>query len=209
MKEKKTIKEFADELNIDRKKVKNKVDYLKRNGEISADIQSGVSYLSKADQIRVCKALNIPIFYTNSADFQLPVSQLKEQVKDLKSDKEFLKKRLEEQERANSELRILLEKSINQKEQLSLAEKSTENPQTEIAETIDNKELDPVSDVAEKSTEIFSDDIYTEKKFWEVNPNYKGYWHTLVTAKKSGSTWRISQLRARRLRNYYKRAKGN
>lgn len=80
MNNKKTIRELANELNIERKKVKNKVDYLKRNGEISADIQSGVIYLSEADQITVCKSLNVPIFYANLADSQLPVNQLKEQV---------------------------------------------------------------------------------------------------------------------------------
>lgn len=44
MSDKKTIKELANELNIDRKRSK-KVDYLKINSEVSADIQSGVSYL--------------------------------------------------------------------------------------------------------------------------------------------------------------------
>lgn len=85
--------------------------------------------------------MNVPIFYANLADSQLPVNQLKEQVEDLKSDKEFLKKRIEEQERANSELRILLEKSIKQNEQPSLAENMSKKPQIENAETIYNKEI--------------------------------------------------------------------
>lgn len=204
MEDKKTITELADELNIERKKVKNKVDYLKKNGEISADIQSGVSYLSNADQITVCKALNVPIFYTNSADFQLPVSQLKEQVEDLKVDKSFLKKRLEEQERANSELRILLEKSIKQNEQLSLAKNVAKKPQIENAETIDNKELDRVSGVAEKPTEKSFEEMTEEEKFWELNPNYKGYWNERLRPLREGKldrqSFKIAKIRARRLK---------
>ena len=204
MNNKKTIRELANELNIERKKVKNKVDYLKRNGEISADIQSGVIYLSEADQITVCKSLNVPIFYANLADSQLPVNQLKEQVEDLKSDKEFLKKRIEEQERANSELRILLEKSIKQNEQPSLAENMSKKPQIENAETIYNKEINHFSAVAEKPTEKSYEEMTEEEKFWELNPNYKSYWNERLRPLREGKldrqSFKVAKLRARRLK---------
>ena len=204
MNNKKTIRELANELNIERKKVKNKVDYLKRNGEISADIQSGVIYLSEADQITVCKSLNVPIFYANLADSQLPVNQLKEQVEDLKSDKEFLKKRIEEQERANSELRILLEKSIKQNEQPSLAENMSKKPQIENAETIYHKEITRFSGVAENPTEKSYEEMTEEEKFWELNPNYKSYWNERLRPLREGKldrlSFKVAKLSAQRLK---------
>ncbi|MGK1340468.1 hypothetical protein ACRE8W_26150, partial [Klebsiella pneumoniae] len=59
--ERKTVKEFADELNMDKKQLQNKLNYWKKKGaetwNFSDTFSDGVRTLTKPEQERVCELL--------------------------------------------------------------------------------------------------------------------------------------------------------
>ena len=134
----KTIKEFAQEVNLDKKQLQNKLAYWKKKGKetwnFSDTFSDGVRILTKAEQERIYELLGIPFFRQVSddseslseADSSFRSSHLKEkilllehQLLEIKSDKEYLKNQVlkgqnekEELLQSNAELRILLQNTI-------------------------------------------------------------------------------------------------
>lgn len=208
--EQKTIKEFADELNMDKKQLQNKLNYWKKKGaetwNFSDTFSDGVRTLTKAEQERVCELLGIPIFRQNSDGFQKSendenVELLKEKIATLEEDKKFLQSQLETQNQANAEMRILLQNSLKQ-----LSEKVSEIYRIENLETVDTKEIDKYSEVSEKPSE-------NEELFWKMNPNYKGYWNERLRPLREGKwdrqSWRLAKLRAYRLKTTLEKIEKN
>ncbi len=208
--EQKTIKEFADELNMDKKQLQNKLNYWKKKGaetwNFSDTFSDGVRTLTKPEQERVCELLGIPIFRQSSDGFQKPkndenVELLKEKIATLEEDKKFLQAQLETQNQANAEMRILLQNSLKQ-----LSEKVSEIYRIENLETVDNKEIDKYSEVSEKPSE-------NEELFWKMNPNYKGYWNERLRPLREGKwdrqSWRLAKLRAYRLKTTLEKIEKN
>lgn len=208
--EQKTIKEFADELNMDKKQLQNKLNYWKKKGaetwNFSDTFSDGVRTLTKPEQERVCELLGIPIFRQSSDGFQKPkndenVELLKEQIATLEEDKKFLQAQLETQNQANAEMRILLQNSLKQ-----LSEKVSEIYRIENLETVDTKEIDKYSEVSEKPSE-------NEELFWKMNPNYKGYWNERLRPLREGKwdrqSWRLAKLRAYRLKTTLEKIEKN
>lgn len=208
--EQKTIKEFADELNMDKKQLQNKLNYWKKKGaetwNFSDTFSDGVRTLTKPEQERVCELLGIPIFRQSSDGFQKPkndenVELLKEKIATLEEDKKFLQAQLETQNQANAEMRILLQNSIKQ-----LSEKVSEIYRIENLETVDTKEIDKYSEVSEKPSE-------NEELFWKMNPNYKGYWNERLRPLREGKwdrqSWRLAKLRAYRLKTTLEKIEKN
>lgn len=208
--EQKTIKEFADELNMDKKQLQNKLNYWKKKGaetwSFSDTFSDGVRTLTKPEQERVCELLGIPIFRQSSNGFQKPkndenVELLKEKIATLEEDKKFLQAQLETQNQANAEMRILLQNSLKQ-----LSEKVSEIYRIENLETVDTKEIDKYSEVSEKPSE-------NEELFWKMNPNYKGYWNERLRPLREGKwdrqSWRLAKLRAYRLKTTLEKIEKN
>lgn len=208
--EQKTIKEFADELNMDKKQLQNKLNYWKKKGaetwNFSDTFSDGVRTLTKPEQERVCELLGIPIFRQSSDGFQKPkndenVELLKEKIATLEEDKKFLQAQLETQNQANAEMRILLQNSLKQ-----LSEKVSEIYRIENLEAVDTKEIDKYSEVSEKPSE-------NEEFFWKMNPNYKGYWNERLRPLREGKwdrqSWRLAKLRAYRLKTTLEKIEKN
>lgn len=208
--EQKTIKEFADELNMDKKQLQNKLNYWKKKGaetwNFSDTFSDGVRTLTKPEQERVCELLGIPIFRQSSDGFQKPkndenVELLKEKIATLEEDKKFLQAQLETQNQANAEMRILLQNSLKQ-----LSEKVSEIYRIENLEAVDTKEIDKYSEVSEKPSE-------NEELFWKMNPNYKGYWNERLRPLREGKwdrqSWRLAKLRAYRLKTTLEKIEKN
>lgn len=58
----KTLKQFAQEIKIDKKKLEDKLRYQKKvYGREFGTISAGIKYLSEEEQIAICQLLNIPI----------------------------------------------------------------------------------------------------------------------------------------------------
>ncbi len=100
--EQKTMKEFADELNMDKMQLQNKLSYWKKKGvatwNFSDAFSDGVRTLTKAEQERDCVFLGIPIFRQNSEGFQKPkndvnVELLKEKVPLYEALKKYLQRK--------------------------------------------------------------------------------------------------------------------
>lgn len=208
--EQKTIKEFADELNMDKKQLQNKLNYWKKKGtetwNFSDTFSDGVRTLTKPEQERVCELLGIPIFRQNSDGFQKPkndedIKWLEEKIAMLEEDKKFLQAQVETQNQANAEMRILLQNSLKQ-----LSEKVSEISEMEKLETVDTKEMNRVSEVSEKPSE-------NEELFWKLNPNYKGYWNERLKPLREGKwdrqSWRLAKLRAYRLKTTLEKIEKN
>lgn len=206
----KTIKELADELNMDKKQLQNKLNYWKKKGaetwNFSDTFSDGVRTLTKPEQERVCELLGIPIFRQSSDGFQKPkndenVELLKEKIATLEEDKKFLQAQLETQNQANAEMRILLQNSLKQ-----LSEKVSEIYRIENLEAVDTKEIDKYSEVSEKPSE-------NEELFWKMNPNYKGYWNERLRPLREGKwdrqSWRLAKLRAYRLKTTLEKIEKN
>lgn len=143
----KTVKEFAKEVNLDKKQLQNRLAYWKKKGKgtwnFSESFSEGVRILTIPEQKRVCELLKIPVFsqlsdeptYQNRDNLSLEkISFLENQILEIKLDKEYLKGQLlqgqkEKSEllKSNSELRILLQNVIKQNEsiQLYLSENSS------------------------------------------------------------------------------------
>lgn len=217
MKEQKTIKEFADELNMDKKQLQNKLNYWKKKGaetwNFSDTFSDGVRTLTKPEQERVCELLGIPIFKQNSDGFKKPknddnIEWLNEKIETLEADKKFLQAQLETQNQANAEMRILLQNSLKQ-----LSEKVSEISKIENLETIDNKEMNQVSEVSEKPSEKNYEEMTEEEKFWRLNPNYRGYWNERLQPLREGKwdrrSWKSARLRAYRLKKTLEKIKKN
>ncbi len=162
----KTIKEFAEFLNLDKKKLEDKLRYQKKNfGKEFGTISAGRKMLSEAEQIQICELLNIPVFVRNvhhnfgtSSTTENPEkisylenqnSDLKNQLLEIKKDKDYLQNQLSQESAANSELRILLQQSIKQtdKLQIELTELHTEilklEPSQNIEEALFKDQLEP------------------------------------------------------------------
>lgn len=208
--EQKTVKEFADELNMDKKQLQNKLNYWKKKGaetwNFSDTFSDGVRTLTKPEQERVCELLGIPIFRQNSDAFQNPknnenIEWLEKKIATLEEDKKFLQSQLETQNQANAEMRILLQNSLKQ-----LSEKVSEISKIENLKTLDNKEMNHISEVSEKPSE-------NEELFWKMNPNYKGYWNERLRPLREGKwdrrSWRLAKLRAYRLKTTLEKIEKN
>ena len=76
----------------------------------------------------------------------------------------------------------------------------------ENLETLDNKEMNHVSEVSEKPSE-------NEELFWKMNPNYKGYWNERLRPLREGKwdrqSWRLAKLRAYRLKTTLEKIEKN
>lgn len=143
----KTVKEFAKEVNLDKKQLQNRLAYWKKKGKetwnFSESFSEGVRILTIAEQKRVYELLKIPVFsqfsdeptHQNRDNLSLEkIAFLENQILEIKSDKEYLKGQLlqgqkEKSEllKSNAELRILLQNVIKQNEsiQLYLSENSS------------------------------------------------------------------------------------
>lgn len=162
-----TIKEFADIIGLDKKKLEDKLRYQKsKKGLEFGEISEGVRYLSESDQKAICEALGIPFFGSqfggssvsseddNNLEAKLwkeKYELLQDQVSDLKTDKAELMK-------ANSEMRILLQNSLKQNEQLQL----------ELSEQTKSQEIQKFSptdvvDVDDENLSVPTEPIQTEK----------------------------------------------
>ncbi|MDN5470581.1 MAG: hypothetical protein L0G02_09255 [Lactococcus lactis] len=195
---------------MDKKQLQNKLNYWKKKGaetwNFSDTFSDGVRTLTKPEQERVCELLGIPIFRQSSDGFQKPkndenVELLKEKIATLEEDKKFLQAQLETQNQANAEMRILLQNSLKQ-----LSEKVSEISKIENLKTLDNKEMNHVSEVSEKPSE-------NEELFWKMNPNYKGYWNERLRPLREGKwdrqSWRLAKLRAYRLKTTLEKIEKN
>lgn len=131
----KTLKEFAQEIQIDKKKLEDKLRYQKKvYGREFGTISTGIKYLSEEEQIAICQLLNIPIINKSFGDefgtiptpkteeniaiLQERNKELKNQLSDIKADKIYLQKQLSSEVTASSELRILLQQALKQTEKL-------------------------------------------------------------------------------------------
>lgn len=205
MSDNKSIKEFAEELNMDKKQLQNKLTYWKKKGsdvwDFSDTFSEGVRILTKAEQIRVCELLGVPVFRQNSDSFKNPDLRVLE-MKIEGQDKliEMLQTQLDKQNQANDELRILLQNSLKQ-----LSEKVSELSVSENAEQIGNKEIVDVFEGSEKSSE--KEKLSEEELFYKMNPDYKGYWNELFREIKKSKRIKIPLRRASRLSQTMKEIK--
>lgn len=178
----KTIKEFAKEINLDKKQLQNKLAYWKKKGKetwnFSDTFSDGVRTLTEQEQERICELLELPFFRQFSDDSEkfseddssFEKSQLKEKISllenhllEIKSDKEYLKSQVlkgqnekEELLKSNSELRILLQNTIKQNGKLQnlLSEVTTKNLKKEIQEKTDITEENPIQTLSKKTSEF-------------------------------------------------------
>lgn len=214
----KTIKEFAQEINLDKKKLEDKLRYQKKvYGREFGTVSAGIKYLSNDEQIAICQLFNIPIINRNFGDDSgtIPTpkteentsilkernQELKNQLLDIKADKIYLQKQLSSEVTANSELRILLQQALKQTEKIQSeltelrAEKSKISaPQnTEIKVTQDN------SNTTEKKNYNFVDKPKKQYSFNELHPDYKGFISEFFKYGQETGKWKIAYLRARNL----------
>lgn len=179
----KTIKEFAQEINLDKKQLQNKLAYWKKKGKstwnFSDTFSDGIRILTEPEQKRIYELLEIPIFRQFSDDseplleddssfehslFKEKILLLENQLLEIKSDKEYLKNQIlkgqnekEELLKSNSELRILLQHTIKQNGTLqnALSEFTTENLKKEIPENADTSDENQNQNASEKSSEFY------------------------------------------------------
>ena len=177
------IKEFAQEVNLDKKQLQNKLAYWKKKGKetwnFSDTFSDGVRILTKAEQERIYELLGIPIFRQVSddseslseADSSFRSAHLKEkilllehQLLEIKSDKEYLKNQVlkgqnekEELLQSNAELRILLQNTIKQNGTLqnSLSELTSENLKNKLSERSEITEEKRVQIPSEKASNFY------------------------------------------------------
>ena len=189
----KMIKEFAQEVNLDKKQLQNKLAYWKKKGKetwnFSDTFSDGVRILTKAEQERIYELLGIPIFRQVSddseslseADSSFRSAHLKEkilllehQLLEIKSDKEYLKNQVlkgqnekEELLQSNAELRILLQNTIKQNGTLqnSLSELTSENLKNKLSERSEITEEKRVQIPSEKAS-----NFYFNSEFKKNNP---------------------------------------
>lgn len=222
----KTLKEFAQEIKLDKKKLEDKLRYQKKvYGREFGSISAGIKYLSEEEQIAICQLLNIPIINKSFGDefgtiptpkteenisiLQERNRELKNQLSDIKADKIYLQKQLSSEVTASSELRILLQQALKQTEKLQseLTELRTENSKLNVPENTEIEKLNRDSGTTEKT----NSDVVKEKNykfvdypqkpfsFDEIHPDFNGFLSEFLKYGKQTGNWKISYRRARRL----------
>lgn len=194
----KTIKEFAQEINLDKKQLQNKLAYWKKKGKetwnFSDTFSDGVRTLTNAEQQRIRELLGLPFLRQVSDDLdelsdtkiqtenilhKEKLSLIEQQLKETQSDKEYLKHHVlqaqsekEELIKANAELRILLQNSMKQTEklQIELSELSSENKKEDSLLNIDNPEKESIQTPSEKSSEFIFNSQHSKK---ELPPKFE------------------------------------
>lgn len=203
----KTIKEFAQEINLDKKKLEDKLRYQKKvYGRTFGTLSAGIKYLSEEEQITICQLFNIPFIDKNfgndsgtipapkiEENFSMLQEQnraLKNQLSDLKADKNYLQKQLSLEVIANSELRILLQQALKQTEKLQseLTEQSTENPKLNSSQKTKLEAVNENSRTTEK-----------RNSFDERPPDFNGFLSEFFKYGQKTGHWKTSYRRARRL----------
>lgn len=178
----KTIKDFAQEINLDKKQLQNKLAYWKKKGKetwnFSDTFSDGIRILTNAEQQRIRELLGLPFLRQVSDDLEglsdpkiqteniihkEKFSLIEQQLKETQSDKEYLKNQVlqapnekEELIKANAELRILLQNAMKQadKLQIELSELSSENKKEDVLLNTDNTETKDIQTPSEKSSEF-------------------------------------------------------
>ena len=194
----KIIKDFAQEINLDKKQLQNKLAYWKKKGKgtwnFSDTFSDGVRILTNAEQQRIRELLGLPFLRQVSDDSEElsdtkiqtenrlhkeKISLIEEQLKETQSDKEYLKNQViqaqnekEELLKANAELRILLQNSMKQvdKLQVELSELSSENKKEDVLLNTDNTETKEIQIPSEKSSEFIFNPQYSKK---ELPPKFE------------------------------------
>lgn len=195
----KTIKEFAQEIHLDKKQLQNKLAYWKKKGKgtwnFSDTFSDGVRILTNAEQQRIRELLGLPFLRQVSDDSEAfsdtqiqakdtlqkeKISLIEQQLKETQSDKEYLKNQVlraqnekEELLKANAELRILLQNSMKQadKLQLELSELSSENKKEDIFLNTDNTEIEGSQIPSEKPSEFIFNPQHLEKTL--ISPKFE------------------------------------
>ncbi|WP_341485132.1 hypothetical protein VNN41_11095 (plasmid) [Lactococcus garvieae] len=178
----KTIKEFAQEINLDKKQLQNKLAYWKKKGKetwnFSDTFSDGVRTLTNSEQQRIRELLGLPFLRQVSDDSEAisdtknqtedtlqkeKFSLIEQQLKEIKADKEYLQNQViqaqnenKELIKGNAELRILLQNSMKQTEklQIELSELSSENKKEDSLLNVDNYETESIQTPSEKSSEF-------------------------------------------------------
>lgn len=222
----KTLKEFAQEIKLDKKKLEDKLRYQKKvYGREFGTISAGIKYLSEEEQIAICQLLNIPIINKNFGDefgtiptpkteeniaiLQERNLELKNQLSEIKADKIYLQKQLSSEVTASSELRILLQQALKQTEKLQseLTELRTENSKINAPK---NTELEVVKgnsvttekrnfDIVKEKNYNFVDPLKKTFSFDELHPDFNGFLSEFFKYGQQTGNWKISYRRARRL----------
>ena len=222
----KTLKEFAQEIKLDKKKLEDKLRYQKKvYGREFCTISAGIKYLSEEEQIAICQLLNIPIINKSFGDefgtipppkseeniaiLQERNQELKNQLSDIKSDKIYLQKQLSSEVTASSELRILLQQALKQTEKLQseLTELRTENsklnaPKKTEIEAVNRYSVTTEkrnSDIAKEKNYNFVDPPKKPFSFDELHPDFNGFLSEFLKYGQQTGNWKISYRRARRL----------
>ncbi|MFD2252754.1 hypothetical protein ACFSJM_00020 [Lactococcus formosensis subsp. bovis] len=187
----KTIKDFAQEINLDKKQLQNKLAYWKKKGKetwnFSDTFSDGIRTLTNAEQQRIRELLGLPFLRQVSDDpeelsdtkiqtenilHKEKLSLIERQLKETQSDKEYLKSQVihaqnenEELIKANAELRILLQNSMKQAEklQIELSELSSENKKEDVLLNTDNTETKDIQTPSEKSSEFIFNPQHLKK----------------------------------------------
>lgn len=187
----KTIKDFAQEINLDKKQLQNKLAYWKKKGkeiwDFSDTFSDGVRILTNAEQQRIRELLGLPFlrqvsdaseefsdtkFQTENRLHKGKLSLIEQQLKETQSDKEYFKHQVlqaqnekEELLKANAELRILLQNSMKQvdKLQIELSELSSENKKEDVLLKADNTETKEIQTPSEKSSEFIFNPQHLKK----------------------------------------------
>lgn len=169
----KTIKEFAEEIGLDKKQLQNKLTYWRKKGtdtwNFSDTFSDGVRYLSEDEQKAIYELLGIPVFDKNSDTFSdgfrhqsdtqnSKIILLQNQISELKSDKEFLQKQLSNADKRDSEMRILLKQAHNFSNELQLEIQQLKAQKTSLIHDISDNNSDTY-----KSNENASSDIISEQ----------------------------------------------
>lgn len=228
----KSIKEFAQEINLDKKQLQNKLAYWKKKGKetwnFSDTFSDGIRTLTNAEQQRIRELLGLPFLRQVSDDSEAisdtknqtedtlqkeKLSLIEQQLKETKSDKEYLQNQVlqaqnekEELIKANAELRILLQNSMKQTEklQIELSELSSENKKEDHLLNVDNSETDSIQTPSENSSEFILKPQHlknnsTTPTFEELYPDYQGFFSELFKYRRKQGTWKIAYRHARRL----------
>lgn len=187
----KTIKDFAQEINLDKKQLQNKLAYWKKKGKetwnFSDTFSDGLRILTNAEQQRIRELLGLPFLRQVSDDseefsdtkFQIEnrlhkerLSLIEQQLKETQLDKEYFKNQVlqaqnekEELIKANAELRILLQNSLKQvdKLQMELFELSSENKKEDVLLNTDNNETKEIQTPSENASEFIFNPQHLKK----------------------------------------------
>lgn len=168
----KTIREFAEVIHFDKKKLEDKLRYQKTKFGIDfGSFSEGVKYLSDDEQMAICELLGIPIFLKDSSNISVgtekiskeePINSstvheleilkisnemltfkneiLENQLSEIRSDKQkqedSFNNQLSELNKANSEMRILLQQNLKTIEnvQVKMSEISLEMSKIKVKE---------------------------------------------------------------------------